>query len=87
MLPVLRDYFPSWLNLTLRHPSVIRFNVALRPQGPYALLAGTGDIHLFFHTAPWFKHFFYSRQTKDTVNYCVLISKLLELMGDERIQL
>ena len=24
----------------------------------------------------------YSRQTKDTVNYCVLINKLLELMGD-----
>ena len=28
----------------------------------------------------------YSRQTKDTVNYCVFINKLLELMGDERIQ-
>ena len=25
----------------------------------------------------------YSRQTKDTVNYCVLIKKLSELMGDE----
>ena len=24
----------------------------------------------------------YSRQTKDTVNYCVLINKLSELMGD-----
>ena len=32
----------------------------------------------------WFKQNNYSRQTKDTVNYCVLISKLLELMGDER---
>ena len=31
--------------------------------------------------------FFYSRQTKDTVNYCVLINKLLELAGDELIQL
>ena len=29
----------------------------------------------------------YSRKTKDTVNYCVLVNKLLELMGDERIQL
>ena len=29
----------------------------------------------------------YSRQTKDTVNHCVLINKLLELMGDELIQL
>ena len=26
----------------------------------------------------------HSRQTKDTVNYCVLINKLSELMGDER---
>ena len=33
----------------------------------------------------WFKHFFNSRQTKDTVNYCVPINKLLELMGDELI--
>ena len=24
----------------------------------------------------------YSRQTEDTVNYCVFINKLLELMGD-----
>ena len=29
----------------------------------------------------------YSRQTKDTVNYCVLINKLLKLMGYEFIQL
>ena len=28
-----------------------------------------------------------SRQTKDTVNYWVLINRLSELMGDERIQL
>ena len=30
---------------------------------------------------------FYSRLNKDTVNYCVLINRLLELMGDELIQL
>ena len=35
----------------------------------------------------WFKQKKYSRQTKDTMNYCVLINKLLELMGDEFIQL
>ena len=29
----------------------------------------------------------YSRQTKDTVDYHVLVNKLLEIMGDERIQL
>ena len=44
--------------------------------------------HLIYH---WFKNKIKnnnnSRQTKDTVNYCVLINKLLELMGDERIQL
>ena len=33
----------------------------------------------------WFKQNFI--QTKDTVNYCVLINKFLELMGDELIQL
>ena len=30
---------------------------------------------------------FYSRLTKDTMNYCVLINKLFEFMGDELIQL
>ena len=35
-----------------------------------------------------FKHLFLnSRHTKDTVNYCVLINKLLELMGHECMQL
>ena len=35
----------------------------------------------------WLKKLFYSRPTKDAVNYCVLINKLLELMGHERIPL
>ena len=35
----------------------------------------------------WFEQKIYSRQTKDTVNYCVLINRLSELMGDERILL
>ena len=28
-----------------------------------------------------------SRQTKDTVNYCALVNKFLQLMGNEHIQL
>ena len=45
-----------------------------------------------FHQKPqgfvcWFKQNFIRDKLKDTVNYCVLINKLLELMGDELIQL
>ena len=31
-------------------------------------------------------YFLFSRQTKDTVNCCVLVNKLLELIGDERMK-
>ena len=35
----------------------------------------------------WFITKLYWRQTKDTVNYCVLVNNLLQLMGHELIQL
>ena len=44
-------------------------------------------LYTFYCSCIGLNKFFYSRQTKDAVNYCVLINKLLELMGDELIQL
>ena len=75
-------------------PSLINIlaSVAVK-QNVFTLLTPTAESMLGTGSLPGrpptlsFKQFVYSRQTKDTVNYCVLINELLELMGDELIQL